>query len=182
MTFFEFHENKKIVDLKQRLIVEGVRCELNRGDVLCHIGTKSSFLGVVSSGMLKYSRLLSNGRERILSFAFTGDLVANYSAMRFSIPNLLDVVAMESTVIYKLPIAHVDAVPDIRALLSEEVAAMALSEAIDIGCNSPSERYVKLISRFPNIHNQMSNRTIASYLGITPESLCRLRKRLLTEQ
>lgn len=42
-------------------------------------------------------------------------------------------------------------------------------------------RYLNLTSRYPNIEQDASQKDIASYLGITPEFLSALKKKLLTE-
>jgi hypothetical protein len=81
-----------------------------------------------------------------------------------------------------MPILQIDEAIglEMRIKLSEAISLKALLNAIDYRCKSHMERYQELTSRFPDIHNRLSNRTIALYLGITPESFCRLRKRLLT--
>ncbi|WP_205942334.1 Crp/Fnr family transcriptional regulator [Pedobacter sp. SYP-B3415] len=42
-------------------------------------------------------------------------------------------------------------------------------------CNSATERYVEFIERYPDIDRRVSNHQIASYLGIAPASLSRIR-------
>lgn len=44
---------------------------------------------------------------------------------------------------------------------------------------SPEERYQFLLNKYPQLFDQVSQFHIASYLGVKPESLSRLRKRLL---
>lgn len=43
---------------------------------------------------------------------------------------------------------------------------------------SPEDRYQFLLNKYPQLFNQVSQFHIASYLGVKPESLSRLRKRL----
>jgi CRP/FNR family transcriptional regulator, anaerobic regulatory protein len=43
---------------------------------------------------------------------------------------------------------------------------------------SAEKRYLNLLSKYPNINQRVAQYHIASYLGITPESLSRLRKKL----
>ena len=43
---------------------------------------------------------------------------------------------------------------------------------------SATERYLDFVSNYPNIEQQVKNYHIASYLGITTETLSRIRKEL----
>lgn len=184
MTYLDYTDNDFYITIKQLLLGKGEKTELCRGDFLCQVGDNARMLGILVSGALKYSITVTNGRERIVSFAFTGDLVGSYSSMRHHSPSLLDIVAIESSVIYQLPVEQIDEAIGIalRTKLSEALCYQLLKSTVDNYCQSPEERYLALNERFPDIHNRMTNRTIASYLGITPESLSRMRKRLLTKQ
>lgn len=183
MTYFDYTSEDFYTTVKHQLLTKGTCVKLNKGDFLCRQGERSSLVGFLSNGCLKYSCYTTKGNERIISFAFTGDLVGSYSSIRNNTPSPFDIVAIESSTLFLIPVSQVDAAIglDKRIRLSEAIAFKALQETIDYRCKSLMERYQDLTNRFPNIHNQISNRTIASYLGITPESLCRLRKRLLTK-
>ena len=172
MTYLDFTSKDFYIAAKNLLLNKGKKVELVKGDYLCHMGEKDNRVGFLTSGSIKYSRFTTRGHERIVSFAFTGDLVACYSAMRNNAPSP------------ELPIHQVDKLmgADLRMKLGEAVAYKAMLEAIDSCCHTPQERYLALSSRFPDIHNRLTNRAIASYLGITPESLSRLCKRLLTTE
>lgn len=184
MTYLDYSESDFYIAIKQLLIERGKKVELCKGETLCYAGEITSKLGFLANGSLKYSHTPTNGHECIVSFAFTGDLVGSYSCMRHHFPSLLDIVALESSEIYQLPVAQIDAAiePAFRTKLAEALCYELLKSTIDYCCHSPEERYIALNERFPHIHNRITNRTIASYLGITPESLSRLRKRLLTRQ
>lgn len=184
MTFIDYNNKDFYIAAKKLLMDKGKKIELDKGDYLCHTGDRNNNVAMLTSGSMKYSRLTTRGHERIVSFAFTGDLVASYSAMRNDVPSPVDIVALESSTIYQMPISRVEATlgPRIMMRLGEAVARKAFLEAIDTCCLTAQERYIALTSRFPDIHNRMTNRTIASYLGITPESLSRMCKRLLTSQ
>jgi CRP-like cAMP-binding protein len=47
---------------------------------------------------------------------------------------------------------------------------------------SATERYQEFVATYPNLQQRVSQRQIASYLGITPEALSRLRVDLLKSQ
>jgi CRP-like cAMP-binding protein len=44
--------------------------------------------------------------------------------------------------------------------------------------SSPEERYQNLLNTRPDLLNRVPQHQLASYLGVTPESLSRIRKRL----
>ncbi len=184
MTYIDYSDSDFYSKIKQLLLERGKKVELGRGYVLCQAGEMTSGIGLLVSGALKYSRTLNNGSERIVWFSFTGDLVACCSGTCNNFPNLLDIVAMENSLIYQLPVEQIDAHlgHEFISHLAEAMCYQLLKSTIDDYSQSPEERYMALTERFPDIHNRMTNRTIASYLGITPESLSRLRKRLLTKQ
>lgn len=48
--------------------------------------------------------------------------------------------------------------------------------------SSPEKRYLNLLETRPKLFNRMPQHQIASYLGITPESLSRIRKRLIEKE
>jgi CRP-like cAMP-binding protein len=64
-------------------------------------------------------------------------------------------------------------------LMAERVY-MQLNERVEmLQFMTPEQRYTHLINNRPELFNQISQFQLSSYLGIKPESLSRLRKRLL---
>ncbi len=48
--------------------------------------------------------------------------------------------------------------------------------------SSPEERYLHLLETRPDLFNRLPQHQIASYLGIKPESLSRIRKRIISKE
>ncbi|MEF9477078.1 hypothetical protein OWR28_04415 [Chryseobacterium sp. 1B4] len=48
----------------------------------------------------------------------------------------------------------------------------------DLFFYTPEERYINLLKKSPEILNKIPQKYISSYLGITPQSLSRIRKRI----
>ena len=183
MTYIDFIVKNYYTAAKKILLDKGKRVELNKGELLCHIGERTSMIGLVGYGALKYSCLNSCGHERIISFAFSNDLVGSYSSIRNEECSIFDIIALENTLVYQLSIKEIDAAIDhkYRMEFAEALSYQLLQKVIENCCMTVEERYSALLKRLPDIHNRMTNRTIAAYLGITPESLSRVRKRLLTD-
>lgn len=60
--------------------------------------------------------------------------------------------------------------------LTEYYYIKAEERAIILHCRKPMDRLVKLLETFPDIFQQVSVAQVASYLGIEPETLSRLRR------
>ena len=68
----------------------------------------------------------------------------------------------------------------VRAFV-ESLAFDFLKKIISLHCDTPEERYLQLQKRVPDILNRVNLKEIASYLRITPETLSRIRTRILNE-
>lgn len=64
----------------------------------------------------------------------------------------------------------------------ESLAFDFLRKNLSFRCESPEERYRQLIVRIPGILNRVCMKDIASYIGVTPETLSRMRSRMLLEE
>ncbi len=63
-------------------------------------------------------------------------------------------------------------------VLAENVVIGSQRRTASLLFDSPEERYLKLIAERPKVVERIPLHHIASYLGIKPESLSRIRKRL----
>lgn len=64
-------------------------------------------------------------------------------------------------------------------ILSEELLAKQRIDFDEFKTSSPEQRYLNLLQKRPDLIQRVSQLQLASYLGITPQSLSRLRARIL---
>ncbi len=64
-------------------------------------------------------------------------------------------------------------------VISENVAAKTKKELDNFKTSSPEQRYLRLLQERPDLFQRIPQHQLASYLGITPQSLSRLRGRLV---
>ena len=123
------------------------------------------------------------GKEVALKYAENGyDVVINYVSSK------TDVKALEDSVVIQAPLEtlrpflqiSVDGEIYVRAFV-ESLAFDFLKKIISLHCDTPEERYLQLQKRVPDILNRVNLKEIASYLRITPETLSRIRTRILYE-
>ncbi|MCF0042131.1 Crp/Fnr family transcriptional regulator [Dyadobacter fanqingshengii] len=66
-------------------------------------------------------------------------------------------------------------------VLSEELLAKQQINFDEFKTSSPEQRYLNLLQKRPDLIQRVPQHQLASYLGIKPESLSRLRARILTK-
>jgi CRP-like cAMP-binding protein len=67
-------------------------------------------------------------------------------------------------------------------IVSEELLVKVQSSLDDFKNSSPSKRYENLLATRPDLIQRVPQHQLASYLGITPQSLSRLKARLVKEK
>jgi len=143
-------------------------------------------IGFIDRGVLIYCKLKENGDEVTTDFAFEGDWVTNNLSRLTVSPSLLNVKAIEDTSLLLLKQSSLTklyvAVPKIERLgriLMEQAYLRIVRQSIDLQVLSAKERYLSLISGYPEILQRVSLYHIANYLGIAPKSLSRIRKEII---
>lgn len=129
--------------------------------------------------------VLTDGDEKTISFYMEGDTITPYSDASKSKPfkNYLECSEdciltisndnFEQELRKKLP--RLDAIIQQEAMENLEESKEKITSFIS---SSPEERYTKLLEEKPSLFNRVPQHQIASYLGIKPESLSRIRKRI----
>ena len=146
-------------------------------------GQVCSSVAFVCSGTLVYYKLLKSGEEATTDFAFPGDWVTNNSSRLSQTPSRLNIKAIEDCELITISQADLEKcylkIPSLerlgRILIEQAYVRIAL-QSIDLQTLSASQRYQKLLKEHPDIIQSIPLYHIASYLGIAPKSLSRIRR------
>ncbi|MEG0761503.1 cAMP-binding domain of CRP or a regulatory subunit of cAMP-dependent protein kinases [Chryseobacterium piscicola] len=151
---------------------------LQEGDVC-----KNTFF--VEKGLLRMYSIDKNGKEHVIQFAPENWLIGDRSSLYFNEKSSYFIEAVEDSEILFLN-------PDFFSNLLEEFPksiekndliiqkhVKSLQDRINslLG-ETAEERYMKFTKMYPDLLMRVPQWMIASYLGITPESLSRVRKEL----
>lgn len=137
----------------------------------------------VKKGSLRAS-FVTRGKEITFQFFFEGDAVASIEGFRSAQPSPISITAVEPCELLALKKEGFDLIvrenPEVKDLLLElafrrfsDYSHLFLSHLRD----TPRQRYQALMREQPRILERVPQRYIASYLGITPVSLSRIRHR-----
>ncbi|HNP77076.1 MAG: Crp/Fnr family transcriptional regulator [Cyclobacteriaceae bacterium] len=151
---------------------------LNAGDVCQH-------LTFVESGLLRSFYADDKANEHVVQFASEGWWITDMGSFFSGEPAMYNIEALEDTEMLVLPrTSHdmmMDAIPAMeryfRLLLQNSLVAS--QKRLIRSMKDPAEsRYLTLINDYHDIANRAPLHDVASYLGITPETLSRIRRQL----
>jgi CRP-like cAMP-binding protein len=160
--------------------------KLAKGAHLTREGEPAEALFFVCAGVLRYYYLV-DGAEHTGQFFDEGMFVADVSALTTGGVNLQSIDALTPCTVLAIPRATLFGAYDAdhaferfgrRAI--EEVAIGSQRRTANLLKLSAEERYERFNATRPGVARRVPQYVIASYLGVTPEALSRIRKRRKT--
>lgn len=153
---------------------------LKEGEICNHIA-------FVNKGLVRFY-FIKDEKEHISDFKLTGEWISNYGSFLSKEKSLFYIDAMEDTELFLLSYADIQKLYDMGKayermgrLMVEQVFLRTINRHISMLTNNPEERYVKLLEEKPYLFERVPLKQIASMLGIEPESLSRIRKRIVNQ-
>ncbi len=148
-------------------------------------GNVCRYAGFVSKGCLKTYTIDKNGDEHVFQIALEGWWISDmYSHLtgepaNFTIEALEDceIVVMDIEAREKI-LKEVPGYERFHRILLENNYMATQRRVNSMLSSSAEERYLAFIKKYPQIVQRVPQLVIASYLGIAPESLSRIRKQL----
>lgn len=177
-----FLDNLADLDLSdeelQRIKSTVVTKHVSKGQILLRKGDKCRKAFYVKSGCLRSYAVDAKGKEHIFMFAPEGWIISDMEAHVNDIPAQLFIDAVEDSEvevfdnqIFSMPI------PPTQQAVAKLVKRISVLQKRVIMLMSASlqERYLDFVETYPNIVQRVPQKMIASYLGVTPEALSKMR-------
>lgn len=159
--------------------------KLKKRDFFLHAGDVSSYMGFLAKGSMKKYSTDSKGTEHIMSLYIEGWWVGDRESFAKLTPSSFNIEACENTdllVLTREATAEVFSLPimdELRRQLDENYS-FASQKRINAAISmTAEERYNMLIESYPEFSQRFPQHMIASYLGITQETLSRIRSRAI---
>lgn len=157
--------------------------KISKKECFAEIGKVCTKVLFVNRGYFRFYHLDINGNEITSDFYFGPCFITSYTSFITANPSFVNVQAMvdmdvlefSRSDLYDLYLQH----PSIERLgrMVAETVAIASEEHLFLLLNQSAEmRYKRLMERNPDYVNTIPLQYIASYLGITKETLSRMRK------
>lgn len=158
---------------------------IKKGDYILRKGEIHKQSYYVQKGLLRYYSIDDKGKEHILQFAPEGWFVSDRQSAcldtnaDFFIDALEDtdvVIVSEAFVVEKTKENH--SFLELNSRLLHNHIRQLYNRINQLLSFTAEQRYLDFVKTYPNIMLRVPQWMVASYLGITPESLSRVRKEL----
>lgn len=157
---------------------------LRRRGRLVDMGQVSEALYLVETGCLRLFHLDAEGNDVTLQFFLGGDLVGSFNSLVGGVPSRYGIEAVVESQVRVLPRARLLRLLDGDKAIRDAAFSYLMRRLADYQSlfldtirSTPQERHAWLQARSPELFDIVPQHYIASYLGITPVSLSRIRKR-----
>ncbi len=175
---------QETIDLESRLFERTIKRRqfiLQEGDVCKHYT-------FVVKGCFRMYKVDKKGNEHNLQFSVEDGWVGDVGSFHTEEPSELYIEAMEPSIILQIEkadllhlyIHYLNFNRNFRVLVENAFISLQKRVIQNISATA-EEKYLDFIQHYPDLFNRISNVQIASYLGITPEFLSKIRKDLASK-
>ena len=155
------------------------------GQSFCDLGQERHELAFIRSGIVRYYVTLANGDEATKDFSFTGGFTVSFGSASMRRPAQVAIAAVVATDLlvwpYETLLALYETHPEWQKCgrrVAEMLYVRKEQRELSFLLADAKTRYGQLRGQFGSQIDQIPQYYLASYLGIRPQSLSRLRKRI----
>ena len=183
-----FHDINLSIEEKDFIQQKIEPIAVRKDEILFRQGDYIDYQYYVYDGCLRTYHIDEQGKEHTLQFAIKHWWISDYIAYFCDKKAVLFVECIKDAELFKISKENFEAIykfsPKIEELFRQKLEkALVRNEKRILAnlTNSAKERYVAFIKKYPVIEKNIKNYHIASYLGITTESLSRIRKEIASD-
>jgi CRP-like cAMP-binding protein len=154
------------------------------GEMILEEGQIENQLSFLSAGILRYYAL-NEGKEITFDFAFSSSFFCAYDSYYNQSKTAINIQAITDCELYAI---HRDDLLELYSkcetsrqlgqLATEYLLSKKVNREMDLLLKSPQQRYQDLFASQPKLLQFIPQMYIASYIGVVPETLSRIRKRI----
>ncbi|MFY0672972.1 MAG: Crp/Fnr family transcriptional regulator [Bacteroidia bacterium] len=183
----EYFEAYLPLDNSERSFLEQIfkKRRVKRRQFILQEGEISSFNSFVVEGCFRMFLVDEKGKEHNLQFAIENWWIGDISSFHSEKPSKLYIEALENSIILQVKkedqlklFADYPKFNRIFRVFTENALVNAQHRTLQNISSTAEERYLDFLEKYPYLFNRISNVQIASYLGLTPEFLSTIRKKI----
>ena len=155
-----------------------------KGDHLLRAGSVCRYVIFIESGLVRYY-INQDGEEKTNYFNKEGEFVCDYISFLPQSPSRVNIQALEDTVVWVInhhdlqqlymEVSHGER---FGRLAIERVFVQLVGQIASMYTDAPEMRYTSFTASYPDLVQRIPQYYIASYVGVKPQSLSRIRRRI----
>src|SRR5215467_9667198 len=160
---FSIHQIKR----KQKILLEGTVCK---------------HYTFIVNGCFRMYGVDGNGYEHNIQFAAEGDWIADIGSFHTKKPSKLNIESIESSTTLQVEqqdlfflYLNIPKLDRIFKVIIENKYVELQNRILQNFSSTAEQRYLSFLDQYPALQNRLPNSQIASYIGITPEFLSKIR-------
>lgn len=159
--------------------------EIAPGTVLLSEGEVATKLFFVIRGCLRTYFIKEDGKEITAEFFIEDQIVASFESATTGTPSRAYIEAIEYSIVGSIPLKTLEVIHSKSTVMRDGFSRFLMKRLVyymercaSYILDNPEKRYLNLLEDSPELVARLPKQYIASYLGITPVSLSRIRSRL----
>lgn len=162
--------------------------QLKKGQHFIRQGEVERRIAFICKGYLRYYYITLDGDDITKHFAFENDYAASYASLIYQKPTAYNIIAEEDCTLLVMSYAsYMKSIQEHRKwervarLYTENIYNLKEIREAALLLMDAKDRYMDFIKQNPSAESRMKQKHIATYLGIHPVSLSRIKKELKEE-
>lgn len=161
-----------------------VKREFPKKTLLVETGQTENYLSYIEEGLVRfYIPQLENDLD--FGFVFEGSWVSAYDSFITQTPSKYNIETLTDTTIWSISYKDIQNAYDktetgdrIGRVACEELFLKKAKRELSLLNSTAEQRYLKLLTEQQHLVQQIPLKYLASYIGVTPQALSRIRKRI----
>jgi len=165
-----------------------VPVKISKKEFFIREGKICNKIGFINKGSFRHFHI-KDGSEYTCDISIESTFITEYSSFSLNKPSHISFQALEDSEVFIINKNQLEKLYEINPKfvelgrkIAENTAIRNTEIAMSLASAKPESRYKDLMNRNPEIFNRVQQKYIANFLGITPESLSRIRKRVQTKK
>ncbi len=178
-TLFNLSEEEVTIFLS-----EFTKVKIKKNEIFINAGEACNKVGLIENGIMMciYNK---NGNEIIEEFAFENSFITNYYSYLTFKPSEKEIRCIDDTTIHVITRKSLEKlgsdysfIRDMARQMNEMLFLRNHDRVKSLLLDTPPERYLQVISQRKDLAHRIPQYLIASYLGVTPETISRIRNKI----
>jgi CRP-like cAMP-binding protein len=159
--------------------------EFPKKHIILKVGEIEDRISFIQKGAVRLLIPGEDDRETTFGFSFENEFISAYDSFLTRLPSMYQLETLLETIVLSITHSDLQEVYQktkignlIGRLSSERLYLNKSKRELSLLNDSAEQRYLNLFTERPNLLKEIPLKYVASYIGVTPQALSRIRKRI----